>query len=171
ISGQSGQAIYIGDVVQTRRNDSAADVQNRQNWIVRTIAKDYAILAASTDSTDLRKVSLAYAESHMHLAYATTVYGVQGETTDRALVGPGVDAAGLYVGLTRGKQQNAAVLVAPSFASAKSQLVEMMQRRTLEETIEKSRAAAVTELRRAAESPTGPTIAAPDRQLTRLGLQ
>ncbi|WP_258045974.1 AAA family ATPase [Leifsonia shinshuensis] len=171
ISGQSDQAIYIGDVVQTRRNDSAADVQNRQNWIVRTIGKDYAILAASTDSTDLRKVSLAYAESHMHLAYATTVYGVQGETTDRALVGPGVDAAGLYVGLTRGKQQNAAVLVAPSFESAKSQLVEMMQRRTLEETIEKSRAAALTELRRAAESPTGPTIAAPDRQLTRLGLQ
>ena len=101
--GKSGQAIFVGDVVQTRRNDSVADVQNRQNWIVKTIGKDHVILAASTDSTDLRKVTLDYAASHLHLAYATTVYGVQGETTDRSLVGPGVDAAGLYVGLTRGK--------------------------------------------------------------------
>lgn len=109
--------------------------------------------------------------SHLHLAYATTVYGVQGETTDRALVGPGVDAAGLYVGLTRGKQYNEAVLVAPTSDSAKSQLVEMMQRQPMEETMEKSRAAAQTDLRRAAQSSAAPTIAAPDRQLTQLGLQ
>jgi exodeoxyribonuclease V alpha subunit len=102
LSGQSGQAIFVGDVVQTRRNDAATDVQNRQTWVMKTIGNDHAILAASTDTTDLRKVSLDYAASHIHLAYATTVYGVQGETTDRAIVGPGVDAAGLYVGLTRG---------------------------------------------------------------------
>ncbi len=171
LSGQSGQAIFVGDVVQTRRNDSVADVQNRQNWIVKSIGKDHAILAASTDSTDLRKVSLAYAVSHIHLAYATTVYGVQGETTDRCLVGPGVDAAGLYVGLTRGKQHNAAVLVAPTADSARSQLVEIMQRQTLEETLEKSRAAAQTELRRAAQTSAGPIIASPDRRLTSVSLE
>lgn len=168
--GQSGQPIFVGDVVQTRRNDNASDVQNRQNWIVKAIGRDTAILAASTDTTDLRKVSLTYAEEHIHLAYATTVYGVQGETTDRALVGPGVDAAGLYVGLTRGKQHNAAVLLAPTADSAKSQLVEMMQRQTLEETIEKSREAAQTELRRAAQPPTGPIVGAADRQRTPLDL-
>ncbi|MGH1525955.1 AAA family ATPase [Leifsonia sp. L25] len=171
LSGQSGQAIFVGDIVQTRLNDRAADVQNRQNWIVKTIGNDHAILAASTDTTDLRKVSLDYAASHIHLAYATTVYGVQGETTDRALVGPGVDAAGLYVGLTRGKQHNAAVLVAPTTNSAKSQLVDMMQRQTLEETMAKSRGAAHTELRRAAQSSTGPIAAAPDRQLAPVGLR
>ena len=170
-TGQSAQAIFVGDVVQTRRNDPSADVQNRQNWIVKTIGNDHAILAASTDTTDLRKVSLEYAASHIHLAYATTVYGVQGETTDRALVGPGVDAAGLYVGLTRGKQHNAVVLVAPTTDSAKSQLVEMMQRHDLEETIEKSRAAALTELRRAAQSSAGPIIGTPDPQLTSVGLK
>jgi ATP-dependent exoDNAse (exonuclease V) alpha subunit len=169
LCGQSGQAIFVGDVVQTRRNDNSADVQNRQNWIVRSIAKDHAILAAGTDSTDLRKVSLDYAESHVHLAYATTVYGVQGETTDCALVGPGVDAAGLYVGLTRGKHHNAAVLVAATENSAESQLVEMMQRQTLEETMEKSRAAAQTELRRAAQPTGGPIIATSDGRLMSVG--
>jgi hypothetical protein len=171
LTGQSSQAIFVGDIVQTRCNDTYADVQNRQNWVVKTIGKDHAILAASTDTTDLRKVSLDYAASHIHLAYATTVYGVQGETTDRALVGPGVDAAGLYVGLTRGKEHNAAVLVAPTRDSAKSQLVDMMQRHDLEETIEKSRAAALTELRRAAQSSAGPIIGTPDRQPSSVGLR
>ncbi|MFF9565163.1 AAA family ATPase [Leifsonia sp. NPDC014704] len=171
LSGQSGQPIFVGDVVQTRRNDSIADVQNRQTWIVKTIGKDNAILAASTDTTDLRRVSLSYAETHVHLAYATTVYGAQGETTDRALVGPGVDAAGLYVGLTRGKHHNAVVLVAPTADSAKSQLVEMMQRQALEETMEKSKAAAQTELRRAAQSSAGVTLTALDGDLSPVGLK
>lgn len=137
---------------------------------MKTSGKDHAILAASTDTTDLRKLSLDYAASHIHLAYATTVYGVQGETSDRALVGPGVDAAGLYVGLTRGKEFNAAVLVAPTRDSAKSQLVDMMQRHDLEETMEKSRAAALTELRRAAQSSAEPIIGRPDRRLASVGL-
>lgn len=171
LSGQFGQAIFVGDVVQTRRNDSVTDVQNRQNWIVKAIGKEHAILAASSDTTDLRKVSLANAEEHVHLAYATTVYGVQGETTDRALVGPGVNAAGLYVGLTRGKHHNAAVLVAPTADCAKSQLVEMMQRQTLEETMAKSRAAAQTELRKAAQSPTRHIIGAADRVPAPVGLR
>lgn len=63
-----------------------------------------------------------------------------------------MDAAGLYVGLTRGKQNNSVILVAPTETSAKSQLIEMMQRRTIEETLHASRAAARTELNRAARA-------------------
>ena len=138
---------------------------------MKAIGDDNVILAASTDTTDLRKVSLAYAEEHIHLAYATTVYGVQGETTDRALVGPGVDAAGLYVGLTRGKHHNAAVLVASTADSAKSQLVEMMQRSALEETMAKSRAAAQAELRRTARAPAAQIVKAPDPQPSSVGVR
>lgn len=156
VSGQSGQPIFVGDVVQTRRNDSGADVQNRQNWVVKGVTAQHVTLASASDSTDLRKITHDYAGSHLHLAYATTVYGVQGETTDLSWVGPGVDAAGLYVGLTRGKENNIAVVVAPSEASATSQLVETMQRGVEEETIDKSRAAARIELRRAALPETGP---------------
>ena len=161
--GQAGQAIFVGDVVQTRRNDSATDVQNRQNWVVKHVTKDHVVLASDKDSTDLRRITHDYASSHLHLAYATTVYGVQGETTDLSFVGPGVDASGLYVGLTRGKQNNIAAVVAGNRASAIAALIETMQRRPVEETIDMSRAAARTELNRAARSLSDPLqLGAPD---------
>ncbi|WP_460633527.1 AAA family ATPase [Leifsonia lichenia] len=156
VTGQAGQPIFVGDVVQTRRNDSTLDVQNRQNWVVKSVTAQHVLLASVNDSTDLRKISHEYAESHLHLAYATTVYGVQGDTTDRSMVGPGIDAAGLYVGMTRGKINNQAVVVATTQKTAQTRLVETMQRQTVEETIEKSRAAARVELHRAAQSRTGP---------------
>ncbi|MGN6760758.1 MAG: AAA family ATPase [Leifsonia sp.] len=152
VVGQSGQAIFVGDVVQTRRNDGSADVQNRQSWIVKKVTPEKVVLVSPTDSSDLRNISHDYAGSHLHLGYASTVYGVQGETTDLSLVGPGVDAAGLYVGLTRGRIDNSVVVVAPTEVSAKSQLVEMMQRGTIEETLQASRLAARIELNRAAQA-------------------
>ncbi|WP_369964033.1 AAA family ATPase [Leifsonia sp. EB34] len=160
VVGQAGQVIFVGDVVQTRRNDGSADVQNRQSWIVKKVTPDKVVLASTTDSSDLRNVSHSYAGSHLHLGYASTVYGVQGETTDLSIVGPGVDAAGLYVGLTRGKVDNSVIVVAASEASAKSQLIEMMQRGAIEETLEASRAAARVELSRAAQRTTGSVVGA-----------
>jgi hypothetical protein len=163
--GQGGQVIRIGDIVQTRRNDSTTGVENRQSWTVRKITDDdHVVLAATGNSTDVRRVSTSYAADHVHLGYASTVYGVQGETTDRSMVGPGVDAAGLYVGLTRGRQRNDIVLIAPTPSAAERELVEMMQRQPIEETLEKSRAAARQEFRRAATldpSATGPAQSSP----------
>jgi hypothetical protein len=91
----------------------------------------------------------------MHLGYASTVYGAQGETTDRSIVGPGVDAAGLYVGLTRGRLSNNIILTAPTPRSAVTELIEMMQRGNIEPTIQSSRDAAREELNRAARPSVG----------------
>ncbi|GAA4163459.1 hypothetical protein GCM10022286_23960 [Gryllotalpicola daejeonensis] len=156
-AGQGGQPIFAGDIVQTRRNNTAAAVQNRQTWTVKSITADSVILASVSDSTELRRISHDYAASHLHLGYASTVYGVQGETTDTALVGPGVGAAGLYVGLTRGRDRNDVVLVAPAEPGAKTQLIEMMQRPDIEATLHDSRAAAREDLNRAARPATAPT--------------
>ncbi|MEY9853098.1 exodeoxyribonuclease V alpha subunit [Leifsonia sp. EB41] len=150
VSGQDGQMLVEGDIVQTRRNNSRAGVDNRQTWTIKKIELDHVILASTTDSSDLRKVTSEYAGQHMHLGYASTVYGVQGETTDRSLVGPGVDAAGLYVGLTRGRQTNDLILTTSTRAGARNELVRMMQRQAIEESLERSRSAARQELRRAA---------------------
>lgn len=53
-----------------------------------------------------------------------------------SIVGPGVDAAGLYVGLTRGKRVNEAFLVASDDATAERQLVESLRRGDLEATLQ-----------------------------------
>jgi len=149
---QSDQPVFVGDVVQTRRNDNASAVENRQNWIVRNITDEHITLASLSDSTALRQITREYASSHLHLGYASTVYGVQGETTERSIVGPGVDAAGLYVGLTRGRARNDVVVIASTLEAAKMELAATMQRQLGEETIEKSRVAARQELARAARS-------------------
>ncbi|SEB08865.1 AAA family ATPase [Leifsonia sp. 21MFCrub1.1] len=165
--GQAGQVIGIGDIVQTRRNDSTTGVDNRRSWTVQKITDEHVVLGAAGNSSDVRRVSMSYAAEYVHLGYASTVYGVQGETTDRSLVGPGVDASGLYVGLTRGRERNDIVLVAPTPSAAERELVEMMQRQPIEETLEKSRAAARQELRRAATldpSVTGPAPSSPEPQ-------
>ncbi|WP_410782404.1 AAA family ATPase [Leifsonia sp. SIMBA_070] len=163
-AGQSGQAILVGDVVQTRRNDGAVDVQNRQSWVVKSIGNGDIVLAAPGDASDLRRITASYAESHLHLAYATTVYGVQGETTDLSIVGPGVDSAGLYVGLTRGKENNTAIVVAASETSARAALTESLNRQVIEPTVEDSRAAALAELRSTARGHTAPTVSSPNSQ-------
>ncbi|MGA0567333.1 AAA family ATPase [Rathayibacter sp. KR2-224] len=153
--GQGGQRLLEGDIVQTRRNNGRSGVENRQNWILHQITDDDLVLTSVSDSTQFRKVSHEYAACHMHLGYASTAYGAQGETTDRSIVGPGVDAAGLYVGLTRGRLSNNIILTVPTPRGAAVELREMMQRGTIEPTIRSSRDAAREELNRAAvPSPT-----------------
>ncbi|MBN8424406.1 AAA family ATPase [Microbacterium esteraromaticum] len=126
--GAEEQRILEGDIVQTRRNDHRAGVENRAIWRVARIAPGALELERLDDSTDTRAVSLEYAADYVHLAYATTVHGIQGETTDISLVGPDVDASGLYVGLTRGRRHNEVVVVARSDAAACEELADAMMR-------------------------------------------
>jgi hypothetical protein len=155
---QAGQVAYAGDIIQTRRNDRDHDVENRQQWTISKISKDWkgAVVSARLVSVEdpgmIRTVDVDYLADHAHLSYAATVHGVQGETTDRALVGPGVDAAGLYVGLTRGRRHNAAILVADNTRDARTQLEETMRRGRIEPTLDDARDAAHLELSRAART-------------------
>ncbi len=150
-AGQDGQQILEGDVVQTRRNDAAADVQNRAHWIVTRITDDHIDLVAVDDHRERRTVTDRYAADYLQLAYASTVHGVQGETTVRSLVGPGVNAAGLYVGMTRGAVHNAAIVIPPRGGTVIATLAAIMTRGIPALTVDEARAAAVFELRRASE--------------------
>lgn len=148
--GMGEQRILVGDVVQTRRNDRLTGVENRAQWIVRGIREDSVDLVSVGDSGELRRVSGEYAREHLQLAYASTVHGVQGDTADASVVGPGVDAAGLYVGLTRGRVHNIAIVVARTDAAARECLAESMQRGTPALTMEDAVRAARAEMWRAA---------------------
>ncbi|WP_336626460.1 MULTISPECIES: AAA family ATPase [unclassified Microbacterium] len=148
--GMDEQRILIGDVVQTRLNDTGAGVENRAVWVVRGIDTDGIELVSTTDSADIHRVSADYTAEHVHLAYASTVHGIQGETTDVSMVGPGVDAAGLYVGMTRGRLRNDAITLVKPHQTAAGVIADSMMRGLPEVTIDDSRAAALAELARAA---------------------
>lgn len=148
--GMGEQRILVGDTVQTRRNDPRTGVENRAQWVVRGLRDDVITLASASDSGEIRAVTREYALEHVQLAYASTVHGIQGETTHAAVVGPDVDAAGLYVGLTRGRHQNVAITVARTDEDAIAQISATMMRGTTELTIQDAMRAAHAELRRAA---------------------
>jgi nucleoside-triphosphatase THEP1 len=164
--GMAQQRILVGDTVQTRRNDRLTGVENRAQWIVRGIRDEYLSLVSVGDSGEVRRVSTEYAREHLQLAYASTVHGAQGDTADASVVGPDVDAAGLYVGLTRGRLSNVAIVVARTDAAARECLTESMQRGTPELTMQDALRAAEAEVRRAARNreaamDTGPVVGAP----------
>ena len=146
------QRILVGDIVQTRRNDRLTGVENRAQWIVRSICDEYLSLVSVGDSGEVGRVSTEYAREHLQLAYASTVHGVQGDTADASVVGPDVDAAGLYVGLTRGRLSNVAIAVARTDAAARERLAESMQRSTPELTMQDAVRAAQAEVRREARA-------------------
>lgn len=151
--GNDEQRILEGDVVQTRRNDRAAGIENRAIWVVTRIGPAALELQRADDASDIRTVTRDYAAEHVHLAYATTVHGIQGETTDTSLVGPGVDASGLYVGLTRGRRHNEAVVIASSDAAARTVVAEEMLRGMPEPELEDATHAAHHDFARAARDP------------------
>ncbi|PZO60212.1 MAG: hypothetical protein DI639_05405 [Leifsonia xyli] len=158
--GQHEQAVHVGDVVQTRKNDRDLDVENRALWTVAKIHRDGSLtMRAAGDSGDVRKIDADYAAKHLHLhlAYAS---GIQGETTDDAYTGPGVDAAGLYVGNTRGKFHNESIHIAGTFDDARAQLIDTITRGIPETTIADGRTAAQAELDTAARAPGDPDVPA-----------
>jgi hypothetical protein len=92
-----GEQIGIGDQIATRRNDRDPGVANRDCWTVTGI--DDGTLRVHGRAGD-RALPAAYVREHVELAYATTVYGAQGETA-HLLVGETTGAAAAYVGMPR----------------------------------------------------------------------
>ncbi len=153
--GQDGQRLLVGDIVQTRRNDTELGVDNRALWTLTRITNAGIRLASVTDSGDIRTVDHDYAADHIHLAYASTVHGIQGETVHHSYVGLGVDAAGLYVGMTRGRHTNTAIAIARNPEQAIEQLADTMMRGRIEVTLHDARRGSLSELSRAARTMQG----------------
>ena len=124
----AGERIGVGDQVATRRNDRDADVANRDIWTVTGLRSDGA--AVVVGSRGERVLPAEYMRDHVELAYASTVYGAQGATTDAAhlLIGEHTGAAGAYVAMTRGRDHNTAHLVADTPQGARDQWIEVFNR-------------------------------------------
>ena len=111
--------IFIADVVMTRRNDrtlttTAGDsVRNRDRWTLTATHDDGAITAHSHTSDATVTLPAGYVREFVQLAYATTEHGNQGITTDQSitLVTGTTTGRGLYVGATRGRDDNQFLVV------------------------------------------------------------
>lgn len=134
VTGSDGLSIGAGNVIQTRLNNPRLGVANRQTWIVQHVSGDGMVYAAE-NTPERRKRHLValpaeYVGEHAHLSYATTAYGVQGATVQAShtILTEATSAAGIYVGMTRGRETNRLHVVAEDLDDARQQFIDAMQR-------------------------------------------
>ena len=128
VTTDAGERIGLGDRVATRANDRGLDVANRDTWTVTGLGVDGSLTL--TGRRGERVLPASYVRADVELAYASTVYGAQGETVTEAhlLVGEQTGAAAAYVGMTRGRHANTAHLAAESVEDARAQWVAVFSR-------------------------------------------
>lgn len=115
-----GTQVFAGDRVATRRNDRTVTdaghaVRNRHTWDVEAVGDDGSLVLSHTTRGRAR-LPAANAARHVELGWAVTGYGNQGDTTDHGIcvVEPSSTRAGAYVGMTRGRGRNVALVVDPT---------------------------------------------------------
>ncbi|RBY92879.1 MobF family relaxase [Blastococcus sp. TF02A-30] len=135
----AGERIGAGDRIATRRNDRHLDVANRDTWTVTAVGRRGGLLVTPTGDVPAgvtpagpgtRILPANYVTEHVELAYASTAYGVQGDTVTAAhvVVGEQTGASSCYVGMTRGRTANTAHLVAADADEAREQWLAVFAR-------------------------------------------
>jgi len=126
----SGERLGVGDRVATRRNDRDLGVANRDTWTIAAIDPDGTVTVQGEDRTGSRTLPVGYVRGQVELAYSTTVYGAQGETTDTGhlMLGEHTTGSAAYVGMTRGREDNVAHLVAENLDDARKLFKETFGR-------------------------------------------
>ncbi|MCA0379267.1 MAG: AAA family ATPase [Actinobacteria bacterium] len=133
-TGSDGLPIGRGDLIQTRKNDTTLGVANRQLWVVQHVESDGTVWAVEAGNKRKREHTVqlpaAYVTEHTHLAYASTAYGVQGVTApgSHTILSDAMSGAAVYVGMTRGKQENQLHIIAENTADARAQLIDAVER-------------------------------------------
>lgn len=138
VLGRDGDRIAAGARVATRVNDRELGVANRQTWSVTHVNADGRITVKDEATGHHRTLDAGYVREHVQLAYAVTGHGAQGMTVDTAhtLLSDELDAAGAYVGLTRGRAANVLHVVGVDEEDAKAQFVDAFARDSADQGIE-----------------------------------
>lgn len=123
-----GERIGTGDTVATRANDYGLGVANRDTWTVVKVTRDGSLRLTGDHGT--RTVPAGYVRESVELAYASTVYGAQGNTVSTAhlVLGKHTGAASAYVAMTRGRDSNTAHLVAENLQDTRPQWTDTFAR-------------------------------------------
>ncbi|GAA1055923.1 hypothetical protein GCM10017608_14200 [Agromyces luteolus] len=164
--GSDGLSIGRGDPIQTRRNDSALRVANRQTWVVQGVDDHGAVwvkeaLAGARQRTV--RLTAEYVAEHTHLTYASTAYGMQGATApaSHTVLTDSMGAADLYVGMTRGRNANRLHVVAADLSEAREQFVLAMEKDRADRGVDRAADAARNSVRGLVPAAHQPQNAAP----------
>jgi len=134
VTAADGMSVGVGDIIQARRNDGTLGVANQENFTVQQIDTDGTVWAAARrdgqNATRTVRIPASYVGKDVQLGYASTAYGVQGVTAASAhtVLEPSTSGAGIYVGMTRGRQSNTLHIVGATTADAREQFINVLER-------------------------------------------
>ena len=114
-----GEAVNVGDIVVTRRNDRRIttdrqeSVRNRDRWTVRAVGPNGSLTVSHEHGHGTAVLPADYVGEHVRLGYAATAHGHQGDTVDVSLtvITAATTHRSLYVGATRGRDANQLLVV------------------------------------------------------------
>ena len=120
--------VAIGDIVATRRNErhlhttSGDIVRNRELWTVTKISDAGDLTVTDLTGTSTVTLPAEYVMEHVRLGYAATEYGTQSatETASITLAGTATTGRGLYVAMTRGRDDNRVYVVTDTHEMSES---------------------------------------------------
>ena len=109
-----GEHAHPGDVVATRRNDrrlittAGEPVRNRETWTVTAVHTDGALTVTQERGHGTIRLPVDYVRDHVRLGYAATEHGYESATVTAGieLASAATTRRGLYVGVTRGRDEN-----------------------------------------------------------------
>ncbi|MEO8698125.1 MAG: AAA family ATPase, partial [Acidimicrobiales bacterium] len=129
-----GYELHVGDEIVTRRNDRdlttdrGHPVHNRDRWVIERLHRDRSVTVSGSHGHV--QLPAEYVAQEVELGYAQTAHGAQGRTVDRSLTlidGP-VGARGIYVPMTRGRDNNTAYVAVEPGQSARDVLAAALGR-------------------------------------------
>jgi conjugative relaxase-like TrwC/TraI family protein len=129
-----GETAAVGDHVVTRRNDRSIctdrgePVLNRDRWIVTAVHGDGGLTVSHAGGHGAAELSTEYARSNLRLGYAATAHGLQGDTVDVgfAVITESTSHRSLYVGATRGRNENYLYVVSDEPENARDVLERVL---------------------------------------------
>ncbi len=109
-----GEHACVGEVVATRRNDrrlvttTGEPVRNRELWTVTATHPDGSLTVTHNDGHGHVTLPTDYVRRHVRLGYAATEPGYQSDTVTCGvnLASEATTRRGLYVAVTRGREEN-----------------------------------------------------------------
>jgi conjugative relaxase-like TrwC/TraI family protein len=113
---KDGNYAGVGDIVKPRKttHDVGSTLRNQGRYVVDEVRADGSLVVSEQGNPDnVQNVPAEFRKDWLELGYAGTAHSTQGATVDTSITvaQEGMSAEGVYVGMSRGRERNTAVVV------------------------------------------------------------